>query len=193
MDDSTISLIGGLAKSAGTIYQSSRASSQAQQQYNLQNQLFQKYNNQTPEQTMAGIMALKQPLTDRMKQLIVQDITSQMAAKGQTGDTALVQEAIATAMAKAELDLFNQAEQAYSATRAANIAAQPRSAPPAGPTSMGDPFAALADYYKKKALAENPPVGALPPASATFTGTEASMAPLPPAPSGGGTTSDTGE
>jgi hypothetical protein len=102
---------------------------------------------------MSGIMALKQPLSKEMKDLITRSITQQYAAAGLTGSPGIMQEAIAEALAKAEIPLFEEAQRAYFAGLGLPGTQQIQTASATVQPSGGNPFQALMDWYKAK----NPP------------------------------------
>lgn len=146
-----LGLLGGLFKTYSAAQESSTYNDAVRAAMNRENQLYQKYASTTPADQMQGIMALKAPLTSAVRNAIIQDITAQMAGRGLTGSTGIVQQAIAEALVKAELPLWQMAIQAYQEGRQLPIQAMPRTLP-ARPGASGNPFGSLVDIATNRKI-----------------------------------------
>ncbi len=147
-DEATIAAVSSLASAGGQAYGAVKSSQQNNQLYNEQQDVFKKAQAASdPKAVMAGIMALKQPLSEELKQQIIQQVTESMASRGLGNAPGLIQEAIARALAQADLPLFQQAQQAYFQAQGIPLASLPTGRGAVNPT-VGNPFQALQDYYK---------------------------------------------
>ncbi len=120
---------------------------------NTEKQLYNKIAQTTPAQDMAGIMALKTPLSQELRNAIIQEVASGMASRGLGASTGLVQQAIAEALVKAELPTFQMAMEAYYKSKEMPIRALPRTLGAAPPQKEGgSPFAGIVDLATQRKL-----------------------------------------
>jgi hypothetical protein len=191
-DEASIAAISSIASAGGQAYSSVQAGTRDKQLYNEQQDVYKKAQAASdPKTVMAGIMALKQPLSDELRQQIIQGVTESMSSRGLGNAPGLVQEAIARALAQAELPLFQAAQQAYFQAQGIPLASLPRGTGATPPT--GNPFQALQDYYKSqtqksqfqqeldylKGQQPPPPLAAIPTTGDTFAGVSSGMNAIP--------------
>src|SRR5450759_279311 len=111
-DAGTIAALSSVASAGGQAYSTIESKKQADQLYSEQQAVYNKgVQASDPKNVMAGIMALKQPLSAELQKQIIEGVTMSMSARG-INSPGLIQEAIATALAQAELPLFQEAQQA---------------------------------------------------------------------------------
>jgi len=147
-------LLGGGLQTYGAMQQQSEYNDAIRQAQARERQLQDYFAKQTPGDIMSAAIGVKQQLNAQVRFAIIQEITAGMASRGLSGSTGIVQEAIAEALAKAELPLWQMAIQTVQQQRSDYLKSgslQPTIPRPPGPNA--NPFGSLINLaFNKKLL-----------------------------------------
>lgn len=151
---SILGLLGGVFSTYGQISQSREYNAAIRAAQKREQELYDRYAKETPADELKGIMQLKQGLSEQARFQIIQQITAEMSSRGLSASTGIVQEAIAEALVKAELPLFQMAIDSYYRGHQFPPSALPRTLPLPPQGGKGNPFQALVDIATNKKLME---------------------------------------